>query len=158
MNRFSALWGVVGGVLISGVPSRANEEFSVVYEGTGGIGEGKHLVFIASDHEYRGEEALPALARIMARHYGFKCTVIFGLDPQDGTILPGSSHLGGLEVLKEADLMVIAMRFINMPDGEMQHFVDYVDRGGPIIGLRTSTHAFRIPEGRKLYSYDFRSP
>ena len=158
MNRFSALLVVLGVVLISGVPSRANEEFSVVYEGTAGIGEGKHLVFIASDHEYRGEEALPALARIMAKHYGFKCTVIFGLDPQDGTILPGSSHIGGLEVLKEADLLVIAMRFINMPDGEMQHFVDYVDRGGPIIGLRTSTHAFRIPEDRKFYSYDFRYP
>ena len=131
-------------------------EFSIVYQGDDGIGSGKHIVYIASDHEYRGEQTLPALARILARHYGFTCTVIFGIDPEDGTILPGSSHVGGLDVLKNADLLVIAMRFINMPDDEMQHFVDYVDRGGPIIGLRTSTHAFRIPKDRKFHSYDFR--
>jgi type 1 glutamine amidotransferase len=132
------------------------DEFSIVYEGENGVGAGKHIVYIASDHEYRGEQTLPALARILAKRYGFKCTVIFGIDPKNGTILPGSSHIGGLSVLKDADLMVIAMRFINMPDEEMQHFVDYVDRGGPIIGLRTSTHAFRIPEDRKFHAYDFR--
>lgn len=138
------------------VPAYA--QFSVAYAGEEGIGSGKHIVFIASDHEYRGEETLPALARIMAKHYGFKCTVIFGLNPEDGTILPGSSHIGGLEVLDNADLLVIFMRFINMPDEEMAHFVDYVDRGGPIIGLRTSTHAFQIPRDRKYWRYDFRYP
>jgi hypothetical protein len=137
----------------------AEHQQSVVYEGSGGIGAGKHIVFIASDHEYRGEETLPALARILAKHHGFKCTVIFGIDPADGTLKPGSSYLRGLEVLKEADLMVLFMRFINMDDDEqMQHFVDYVDRGGPIIGLRTSTHAFNIPEGSKYYRYHFRYP
>ena len=143
--------------IVAGTAATANE-FLVVYEGSDGIGAGKHIVYIAADHEYRGEEALPALARILAKHYGFKCTVIFGLDPKDGDILPGSSHIGGLEVLKDADLLVIAMRFINMPDEEMQHFVDYVDRGGPIMGLRTSTHAFRIPKDRTFYAYDFRYP
>ncbi len=138
--------------------SYADDEFSVVYKGEEGVGAGKHIVYIASDHEYRGEETLPALARILAKRYGFTCTVIFGIDPKDGTIRPGSSHLGGLDVLENADLLVIAMRFINMPDEEMQHFVDYVDRGGPIIGLRTSTHAFQIPKDRKFYAYDFRYP
>jgi len=157
-NSFSSLLVITMSLLsISGISSAA-DEFSVVYEGEDGIGTGKHIVFIASDHEYRGEETLPALARIMAKHYGFKCTVIFGIDEKTGEILPGSSHLGGLEVLKKADLMVIAMRFVNMPDEEMQHFVDYVDRGGPIIGLRTSTHAFQIPKDRKFYAYDFRYP
>ncbi len=132
------------------------DEFSVVYEGDEGPGKGKHIVFIASDHEYRGEESLPALARIMAKHYGFKCTVIFGIDPKDGTLLAGSSHLGGLEVLKDADLMVIFMRFIHMPDDQMQHFEDYVERGGPVIGLRTSTHAFKIDDKEsKFYKYTY---
>ena len=44
---------------------------TVVWEGEKGPGKGKHIVFIAGDHEYRGEETLPALARIMAKHYGF---------------------------------------------------------------------------------------
>ena len=144
--------------LITAASSYAAIVHSVVYEGESGIGAGKHIVYIASDHEYRGEESLPALARIMAKRYGFKCTVIFGIDPKDGTLLAGSSDIAGLEVLKDADLMVIFMRFINMADEEMQHFVDYVDRGGPIIGLRTSTHAFQIPKDRKFYRYDFRYP
>ncbi len=158
MIRFTVLPMMVAIVLMANAASHAADESSVVYEGTGGIGAGKHIVFVASDHEYRGEETLPALARIMAKQYGFKCTVVFGINPGDETILPGSSHIPGLEVLKEADLMVIFMRFINMPDDQMQHFVDYVDRGGPILGLRTSTHAFKIPEDRKFYSYDFRNP
>ena len=148
-------WGIA---LLFSVTVMADDKYSVVYEGEEGIGSGKHIVFIASDHEYRGEESLPALARIMAKHYGFKCTVIFGLNPEDDTLLSGSSDIGGLKVLEDADLMVIAMRFINMPDDEMQHFVNYVNRGGPIIGLRTSTHAFNIPEGRKFYAYHFRYP
>jgi hypothetical protein len=138
--------------------ARAENPSHVTYEGSGGIGQGKHIVYVASDHEYRGEEALPALARIMAKHYGFKCTVIFGVSPEDGTILPGSSELRGLEILKDADLMVIFMRFISMADDEMQHFVDYVDRGGPIVALRTSTHAFKIEPDRKFYSYDYNYP
>ena len=114
----------------------AAEPTHVVYEGSGGIGAGKHIVFIAFEHEYRGEESLPALARILAKHYGFKCTVIFGTDPKTGFLLPGSSDLHGLSVLKEADLIVIFMRFINMPDDEMQQrqLVDTI--GAPLNMLQ----------------------
>lgn len=157
MLKNSALFLLAALALILHPASQA-DEFSIVYKGSDGIGRGKHIVFIAADHEYRGEQTLPALARIMAKRYGFKCTVVFGTDPEDGTILPGSSHIGGLKILEKADLMVLAMRFINMPDDEMQHFVDYVDRGGPIIGLRTSTHAFNIPKDRKFYSYHHTYP
>ena len=136
----------------------AADDSHVVYEGESGPGAGQHIVYIASDHEYRSEEALPALARIMAKHYGFKCTVIFGTDPETGFVKPGSSHLTGLSVLNDADLMVIGMRFINMADEEMAHFVDYVEAGVPIVALRTSTHAFQIPKERKFYRYDFRYP
>jgi len=124
----------------------------LVYEGEGGAGKGKHLVFIASDHEYKSEETLPALARILARHHGFKCTVLFGVN-EKGEIVPGNSNVPGMEALKSADLMVVFTRFQNWPDGQMQHFVDYLDRGGPIVGLRTATHGFRIPKGSKWAKY-----
>ena len=55
----------------------------VVYEGTKGPGAGKHIVLLAGDHEYRSEESLPALARILAQRYGFKCSVFFTVDPAD---------------------------------------------------------------------------
>ena len=116
----------------------------VVYEGEQGPGRGKHIVFLAGDHEYRSEEALPALARILAKRYGFKCSVFITTDPKTGSIEPGSSHISGLDALKTADLMVIFLRFQDFPDAEMQHVADYLDRGGPIVGFRTATHAFQI--------------
>jgi len=124
----------------------------LVYEGDAGPGKGQHIVFIASDHEYRSEEAMPALARLLAKRHGFKCTVIFGLD-EDGVIQPGASNVPGIETLKSADLMVVYTRFQNWPDEQMQHFVDYLDRGGPIVGLRTATHGFKIPGDRKFAKY-----
>ena len=118
----------------------------LVYQGTAGPGKGKHIVFIASDHEYRSEETCPALARILAKHHGFKCTVVFGLNAV-GEIQPGANNVPGIEALKTADLMVIFTRFQNWPDDQMQHFIDYLDRGGPIVGLRTATHAFNGIKG-----------
>lgn len=122
----------------------AQHPHMVVYQGDKGPGVGKHIVWLAGDHEYRGEESLPALARIMARHYGFKCSVFFTTDPKTGFIEPGSSNISGLEALKTADLLVLFLRFQDFPDDQMQHIVDYLDRGGPVVGYRTSTHAFQI--------------
>jgi len=116
----------------------------IVYQGDKGPGHGKHIVFLAGDHEYRSEETLPALARILAMRYGFKCSVFFTTDPKTGFIEPGSSNISGLEALKSADLLVVFLRFQDFPDDEMQQIVDYLDRGGPVVGFRTATHAFQI--------------
>ena len=129
---------------------------SITYEGGSGPGHGKHIVFLASDHEYRSEETCPALARILAKHLGFTCTVVFGVD-KDGFIEAGSSRVSGLEALEKADLFVIFARFLNLPDDQMAHIVSYLDRGGPVVGLRTSSHAFKIPAGSKYAKYDFKS-
>jgi type 1 glutamine amidotransferase len=127
----------------------------VVYEGTDGPGVGKHIVLIAGDHEYRSEEVLPALARMLARNYGFRCSVFFTLDA-DGFIEPGSSNIAGLEALATADLLVVGLRFQDFPAAQMQHVVDYLERGGPVVGIRTSTHAFRISDGPFVrYSWDY---
>lgn len=140
---------VVGCLALPGAAAAQNPHL-VVYQGTSGPGAGKHIVFLAGDHEYRSEESLPALARILARHYGFKCSVFFTTDPKTGFIEPGSSNIAGLEALRTADLMVVFLRFQDFPDSEMQHIVDYLDRGGPVVGFRTATHAFQIlrPDAR----------
>jgi len=124
----------------------------VVYKGDTGTGAGKHIVFIAGDHEYRSEETLPMLARIMARHYGFTCSVFFTTNPQTGEIDPESSHITGLAALDTADLLVIFTRFKDFPDAEMKHVVDYLNRGGPVVGLRTATHAFQIQRADAAYA------
>jgi Trehalose utilisation len=126
----------------------------LVYEGTDGPGKGKHVVLIASDHEYKSEEVLPMLGRVLAKHHGFKCTVLFGVDPQSGFIRPGMSNIPGTEALQTADLMVIYTRFQNLPAEQMQPIVDYLERGGPVVGLRTATHGFKIPKDSPFAKFD----
>lgn len=147
MKKFLGLVLALSGLLV--LPAIAAAQTApnpnlIVYQGNNGPGRGKHIVFLAGDHEYRSEETLPALARILAKHYGFKCSVFFTTDPKTGFIEPGSSNISGLEALKTADLLVIFLRFQDFPDDQMQQIVDYLDRGGPVVGLRTATHAFEI--------------
>lgn len=128
----------------------------VVYEGSSGPGKGKHIVLVAGDDEYRSEEALPQLGKILAKHHGFKCTVLFPIG-KDGTINPnaGESDIPGLEALKTADLMIMGLRFRDLPDEQMQHLADYIESGKSIIGTRTSTHAFNIKGGKKFAKYSW---
>jgi len=130
----------------------------IVLDGYDGPGKGKHIVLIAGDDEYRSEELIPQLAKILAVHHGFKCTVLFSLDKATGEIDPGAqNNIPGLEVLKTADLMVMFLRFRDLPDEQMKHIMDYTNSGKPIMGLRTSTHAFNI-RGNKTYSkWSFRA-
>lgn len=143
-------------LLVATLTSHAWAE-PLIYQGTVGPGQGKHLVFLAGDQEYRSEQTLPALARLLAKHYGFKCTVAFTLDPTTGEIAPGSNHLPDVTALDDADLMVVFLRFRDLPDEQMKHIADYLDRGGPIVGLRTATHAFKIPQGKTYSKFDFTS-
>jgi hypothetical protein len=130
----------------------------VVYKGGDGPGHGKRIVLVSGDEEYRSEESLPQLGKILARHHGFTCTVLFAIDPRSGEINPSCvENIPGLEALDAADLMIIATRFRNLPDEQMAHVVRYVDSGKPIIGMRTATHAFKIPPGRIYAKYSFDS-
>jgi type 1 glutamine amidotransferase len=128
----------------------------LVFDGKEGPGKGKQIVLISGDEEYRSEEAMPQLAKILAKHHGFKCTVLFSINPRTGKIDPNvKDNIPGLEALKSADLMIIAARFRDLPDEQMQHVADYLDAGKPVIGMRTATHAFNIPKGRKFERYSF---
>ncbi|MCA9062418.1 MAG: ThuA domain-containing protein [Planctomycetaceae bacterium] len=127
----------------------------VVYPGGHGAGHGKHIVFLAGDHEYRSEETLPALARILSKHHGFKCTVLFNVDRESGEIVPGNSNMPGMEALDTADLAVVFLRFQNFPVQQMEHLDAYLNRGGPVVGLRTATHAFRMKADQPFAKYSF---
>lgn len=117
----------------------------LVFDGGDGPGAGKHVVLVSGDEEYRSEEALPQLAKILSKHHGFKCTVLFAIDPDTGAIDPNrNDHIPGLAALRDADLLVLFTRFRNLPDSEMKELIDYIESGRPIIGMRTATHAFNL--------------
>jgi hypothetical protein len=141
-------------------PGLSAEEPWVQYEGRQGPGQGKHIVFVSGDEEYRSEEALPMLARILAVRHGFQCTVLFAIDPESGEIDPvNTGNIPGLEHLDDADMMVIFTRFRELPDEQMKHIVDFMNSGKPILGLRTATHAFNYKKRKDspYAKYSFRS-
>jgi type 1 glutamine amidotransferase len=129
------------------------------YEGKQGQGKGKLVVLISGDEEYHSDEALSELGQILAKHHGFSATVLYAQDPnQPGVVNPNyQKNIPGLEALRNADLMVIATRFRELPDEQMQELESYLHSGRPVIGLRTATHAFKFPKNSKWghWSYDY---
>ena len=108
-------------VIVAVTPAAAADSW-VVYPGGDGPGKGKHAVLVSGDEEYRSEEGLPQLGKILARHQGLRCTVLFAINPADGTIDPDNRrNMPGLEALRTADLMIIATRFRELPDEQMQY-------------------------------------
>jgi hypothetical protein len=132
----------------------------LTFEGKEGPGKGKHIVLISGDEEYRSEEALPQLAKILADHNGFTCTVLFEIDPKTGEIAPDQhNNIPGIAALDNADLMIIQTRFRALPDDQMKHVDDFLKAGKPVIGLRTATHAFAELKGEyQKYNYNYHGP
>lgn len=121
--------------------------------GGDGPGKGKRIVLIAADQEYRSEQAMPMLAKILATHHGFDCTVLFGVNdkgevdptlpvyPEKDRAFKGH-HIPGLERLASADLVIFFTRLLTLPMNERELLVQYIDSGRPIIALRTANHGF----------------
>lgn len=128
----------------------------LTYPGTSGPGKGKRIVLISAEQEYRSEQSMPMLAKILASHHGFDCTVLFGTNSQ-GQVDPTmavypkkdaedefeSHNILGLEHLEKADLVIFFTRLLTLPPEQQNHIVRYIDSGKPIIGLRTANHGFR---------------
>lgn len=132
----------------------------VEYPGKNGPGKGKHIVLISGDEEYRSEEALPMLGKILSQRHGFDCTVLFAIDPATGEINPNIlTNIPGIEKVADADLVILFTRFRELPDDKMKYFVDYLKDGKPIIAIRTGTHAFNYKINRQspYARFDFAS-
>ena len=150
---------IVALACVWGRGARADDLWTV-YDGAGGPGTGKHIVFVTGDEEYRSEESMPQMAKVLSVRHGFKCTVLFAINKETGEIDPQTvDNIPGLEALETADLMVVFLRFRELPDEQMKHVIDYTNSGKPILGLRTATHAFRYVERKDspYAQYSFRS-
>ncbi len=113
------------------------------FEGKEGPGKGKHIVLVSGDEEYRSEESMPMLAKILSNHHGFNTTVLFSWS-EDGAYIDPNNAKGvrGWEKLDSADLMIIGTRMREYTPETIQHLGGYLNAGKPVIGFRTATHAF----------------
>ena len=171
----SLLFAFVAGALFAFAmnvrPSNAGEHpvpespLWLTYSGETGPGVGKHIVLIAADQEYRSEYSMPMLARLLAKHHGFHCTVLFSLN-KDNEVDPTQKirwedksithNIPGLEHLEKCDFVILFSRLLSLPPEQLQHIYNYLDSGKPIIGIRTANHGFiefdykkdgHLPEG-----------
>ena len=101
-----------------------------------------HVVFVTGDDEYRSEITMPMLARILESQHGMRTTVLYARPTPKS-----KDNIEGLDALKTADLAVFYLRFRALPEEQLKQILAYVDAGKPIVGLRTSTHAFAYPKG-----------
>lgn len=142
---------LLSSLLVLGLASAARSQ--ITFEGKEGPGKGKNVVLLAGDEEYRSEEALPMLAKLLAEHHGFNTIVLFSVDEQ-GEIDPTKGNsITAPENIDKADLVIMSLRFRNWPVEAMKHFDAYVKSGKPIIALRTSTHAFNIGDKNNPYHH-----
>ncbi|UJH66288.1 ThuA domain-containing protein [Allomuricauda sp. SCSIO 65647] len=113
-----------------------------------------HIVFVMGDEEYRSEESMPMLARILKRELAAKISLCYAVDSL-GFVNPNvKDHIQGLKALATADLMVLFTRFRALPEEELALIADYVESGKPVVGFRTATHAFKYEENSALYFYN----
>ncbi len=139
--------------LSCGVAQAADNEQWLTYPGADGPGKGKRIVLIAADQEYRSEQSMPMMAKILSTHHGFDCTVLFAVNdkgevdptmpvyPEKGQPLK-EHHIPGLEQLAKADLVIFFARLLTLPMSERELIVKYVDSGKPFLALRTANHGF----------------
>jgi len=123
-----------------------------------GKANGKHVVLLAGDEEYRSEESMPMLGQVLANN-GFKCTVLFSMDKDNKFVDPNNQKsLSNPEALSSADAIVMSLRFRNWDVPTFDKFNAAFERGVPIVALRTSTHAFKIGDkNHKYHKFDWRS-
>ena len=154
---------LLGSTLAAGAHPVPESPLWLTYEGKDGPGKGKHIVLIAADQEYRSEQSMPMMARILAETHGFDCTVLFGVNdqglvdptmpvyPEKGKEAEFKEHnIPGLEHLQKADLVIFFLRLLTLPTEQQEEIVKYLDSGKPIIGLRTANHGFRGPLPYKI--------
>jgi nicotinamidase-related amidase/type 1 glutamine amidotransferase len=101
-----------------------------------------HLVILSAEDEYQTEKTLPDFA---LKHLGkeFRVTFVFA-DAKDPNTLPG------LEVLDEADLLLVSARRRVPPKAQLDAIRRYLAAGKPLVGIRTASHAFALRQGQKL--------
>ena len=108
-----------------------------------------HVVFVTGDHEYSGEETMPLLARELEKNYRLKTTVLKAYPDQNS-----ETNIPGLEALVRADLAVFFLRWRQLPASQVAHIKAYLDTGKPVMGFRTSSHAFNYPKGHELEQWN----
>lgn len=107
------------------------------------------IVFVLGDHEYSGEETIPVMAEELEKNYDIRVKVLTAYPNQNA-----EENIPGLNALEEADLAFFFLRWRRLPKEQLKYIMNYLESGKPVMGMRTSTHAFNYPEGHQLEKWN----
>ena len=94
------------------------------------------IVFISGEYEYHSKETLSSYAQELERQFNVQTTLL--ARPEDET----KHTIAGLDTLKDADLVVLFVRRMTLPEEDLAPIKKYLDAGKPLVALRTASHAF----------------
>jgi uncharacterized protein len=138
MTKTVVRLGVLGTVLVAAAALAATRPSSPA---SGARAGSPHVVFVTGDDEYRSEITMPMLAAILEKRHGLRTSVARAV-PRPQT----KDNIEGLDALETADLMVLYTRFRALPEAQLGRILSFADSGKPLVGFRTTTHAFLYPE------------
>ena len=90
---------------------------------------------ISGSKEYESEPSLKEFKDHLEKHYNATCTASWGED--QGT------SLDNLEALDSAELLLVFARRMKLPEAQMKLIRRHWERGKPVVGIRTASHAFQ---------------
>ncbi|MDA1192376.1 MAG: ThuA domain-containing protein [Candidatus Poribacteria bacterium] len=105
----------------------------------------KHVVFLVGESEYHSEMTMPIIANELTMRYGMTTSVLHCKSKED---------LPGLSALNDADCVVMYLRFRELRKKQTKRIREYLDSNRPVVGLRTSTHAFGYPDKSPLIEWN----
>lgn len=102
----------------------------------------KKIAFLISEdpNNYEATWTVPGFANLLENEKGYHTSVLLGEGPRERYTLPQE------EKIKDADLLVIFIRRVALPQNQLQLIKNHLAQGKPIIGIRTANHAFSLPE------------
>lgn len=113
----------------------------------------KKIAFLIGEPEYSSQLTMPRISEELRKRHAYQVTLCLS------NIIPDEPHFAlseftHLDVLADADLMVVYTRFRVLPDYQMEMIKAFLDSGRPVVGLRTATHAFYFPSNSKWHSWN----
>lgn len=118
-------------------------------DGKSGGSDAPLVVFVTGDHEYSSELTMPLIAAELEKNYAMR-TLVLKSHPDHNA----EEDIPDLEQLQDADLAVFFLRWRRLPAEQLKHIEDYLTSKRPVIGFRTSTHAFNYPVGHPLEKWN----
>lgn len=97
------------------------------------------VAFIIADNEYHANQSLPQFGHELLLTKGVNCEYASGKPVTEGE---GVHNIENMQILNDADLAVVFVRRRALPSEQMNFIKEYVEKGKPVLGIRTASHAF----------------